>query len=73
MHVCDCVEYPRDVMPENLPDAVEWMNNKLVKAVGAAKLLTVKLTTVRHQEKLRSLAALQRALHVCSMAVSICM
>ena len=45
-------------MPADLMEAVEWMNNKLVKNIGAGKLLTVKLSAVRHQEKLRNIAAM---------------
>ena len=48
----------RDVMPDDIPGAVEWMENKLVKNIGAGKLLTVKLSAVRHQEKLRNSVAI---------------
>ena len=41
-------------MPEQLDEALEWANKKLSKFVGDAKLLSVRLTAVRHQEKLRA-------------------
>ena len=41
-------------MPEDLGEAVEWTIKKVSKYLGDAKLLTVRLNSVRHQEKLRA-------------------
>ena len=44
-------------MPADLDEAITWLAAKLTKSSGDAKILMVKLCHVRHQEKLRSLAA----------------
>ena len=45
----------REVMPEEPREAVEWMMVKVVKAVGEAKLLGVRLQSAKHQESMCSL------------------
>ena len=48
----------RDMMPmDSVKDACEWAINKLAKFLGDAKILVVRLSTVRHQEKLRAFPA----------------
>ena len=39
-------------MPESIPDAAEWVHQKLLNATSEAKILMVKLCGVRHQEKM---------------------
>ena len=46
-------------MPEDVPTATTWCINKLIKAMGEAKMLAIKLLSVKHQEKLRHLYALK--------------
>ena len=46
----------REMIPENPRAAVTYMMSKVVKAVGDAKLLGVRLRNVRHQESLSYLA-----------------
>ncbi|CAE7467067.1 unnamed protein product [Symbiodinium sp. CCMP2456] len=44
-----------DVMPETAVDAAEWCTTKLIKAMGEAKTLSVRLACVKHQEQLCTL------------------
>ena len=43
-------------MPADVGDAIPWLAAKMSKDSGDAKVLMIKLCSVRHQEKLRSLA-----------------
>ena len=45
----------RDEMPQKPQDAVNWMMEKLIKAVGEAKMLAVRLHGVKHQQPLCNL------------------
>ena len=48
----------RDMMPmDTVENACEWAINKLAKFLGDAKILVVRLSAVRHQEKLRAFPA----------------
>ena len=40
-------------MPEEASAAAAWVVAKIIKAMGEAKLLAIKLASVKHQEKLR--------------------
>ena len=44
-------------MPDTAVEAAEWCSTKLIKAMGEAKTLSVRLACVKHQEKLCHLKA----------------
>ena len=46
-----------DVMPEDVHGSVDWCLGKLIKGMGDAKTLSVRLLAVKHQEKLCRSAA----------------
>ena len=47
----------RDVMPEEGLAAANWAVSKLIKAMGEARTIVIRLSTVKHHEKLRVLLA----------------
>ena len=64
----------RDTMPECGYDAIQWMLPKIVKAVGEAKLLGVRLQSSKHQAELSILikhAFSQAVHHACMTAMCI--
>ena len=44
-----------EVLPENITEAIDYCITKLIKGMGEAKTLAVRLSTVKHQESLRTL------------------
>ena len=55
LHTFAHYQQPRDVMPEEAVPAAEWAVNKLIKLVGEAKTIVIRLSNVKHQDKLRTL------------------
>ena len=43
-------------LPEDSKEAMSFINDKLIKNMGEAKTLSIRLTGVKHQEKLSALA-----------------
>ena len=50
--VYTCSPKLRETVPEDPTEAVQFMLNKVIRAVGDAKLLTVRLQGMKHQESL---------------------
>ena len=53
-HACYILHF-RDVMPEDsAQSAAEWALNRLIKNMGEAKTLAIRLSSVKHQDQLRA-------------------